>query len=156
MTDQDARATHERTTFRLRYAVAIDIDAAAPRVWSLLTDAEAMPRWNSTVTSVEGRIAVGERVVLRVPYSERSFRLHVDEAEPPGAKRAARLVWSDGTAPIFRGTRTYTLEPRDEGTHFEMEEVFRGLMLPLIAGSLPDFAPHFEAYARDLKREAER
>jgi hypothetical protein len=35
------------------------------------------------------------------------------------------------------------------------EEVFSGVMLPMIKGSLPDFAPSFEAYAEDLKREAE-
>jgi hypothetical protein len=28
--------------------------------------------------------------------------------------------------------------------------------LPMIRGSLPDFAPVFEAYATDLKRECER
>lgn len=37
-----------------------------------------------------------------------------------------------------------------------MTEVLSGLMLPLIAGSLPDFAPSFTQYAADLKREAER
>jgi hypothetical protein len=37
-----------------------------------------------------------------------------------------------------------------------MAEVFSGLMLPMIKGSLPDFGPPFEAYAADLKREAER
>jgi hypothetical protein len=36
-----------------------------------------------------------------------------------------------------------------------MVEVFRGLMLPMIKGSLPDFGPPFEQYAADLKREAE-
>ena len=36
-----------------------------------------------------------------------------------------------------------------------MKEEFWGLMLPLIKGSLPDFAPVFEAYAADLKRAAE-
>ena len=30
------------------------------------------------------------------------------------------------------------------------------VMLPMIKGSLPDFGPAFEAYAADLKREAER
>jgi hypothetical protein len=36
-----------------------------------------------------------------------------------------------------------------------MVERFSGIMLPLIKGSLPDFGPIFEAYARDLKRAAE-
>jgi hypothetical protein len=37
-----------------------------------------------------------------------------------------------------------------------MHESFAGVMLPMIRGSLPDFAPAFEAYAADLRREAER
>jgi hypothetical protein len=37
-----------------------------------------------------------------------------------------------------------------------MAEAYTGLMLPLIAGSLPDFRPTFEQYAADLKRAAEQ
>lgn len=37
-----------------------------------------------------------------------------------------------------------------------MAEIFSGLMLPLIAGKLPDFAPIFERYAADLKKAAEK
>lgn len=155
MTNADGKATHERTTFRMSYGVAIDIDAPPARVWSLLTDADDVPRWTSTVSSVEGEIAVGRKLVLRVPYSDRAFNLRVEEAQAPGADGHGRLVWGDGLALMFRGERTFTLQKRGEGTRFEMVEVFRGLMLPMIAGSLPDFAPHFEAYARDLKKEAE-
>jgi hypothetical protein len=36
-----------------------------------------------------------------------------------------------------------------------MTEVFAGLMLPMIKGSLPDFGPIFEQYAADLKKAAE-
>ena len=36
-----------------------------------------------------------------------------------------------------------------------MREEFSGLMLPMIKGSLPDFAPVFETYAEDLRRAAE-
>jgi hypothetical protein len=52
--------------------------------------------------------------------------------------------------------RTFTLTPKGDGsTEFAMKEEFSGLMLPMIKGSLPDFAPIFEAYAEDLKRAAE-
>jgi len=155
MTHADGKATHERTTFRMRYGVAIDIAAPPARVWSLLTHADDFPRWNSTVSSIAGEIAVGQKLVLRVPYSDRAFNLRVEQAEAPGTEGSARMVWGDGMAAAFRGERTFTLQAAGEGTRFEMVEVFRGLMLPMIAGSLPDFAPHFEAYARDLKREAE-
>ncbi|MFO0671109.1 MAG: hypothetical protein U0235_16025 [Polyangiaceae bacterium] len=69
----------------------------------------------------------------------------------------ARMVWSDGMAPMFKGERTFTLTARGDGTtDFEMVEVFSGVMLPMIKGSPPDFGLLFDRYALDLKREAER
>jgi uncharacterized protein YndB with AHSA1/START domain len=148
----DGRAVSATRTFRLEYGVGIAIAAPPDRVWSILTDANAFPRWNSTVSSIEGPIALGQRLSLRVPLApQRTFRPRVSEFTPP-----SRMVWGDGMAPFFRGRRTFTLAPRaDGGTHFSMIEVFSGLMLPMIKRSLPDFAPAFEQYARDLKREAE-
>ncbi len=146
------RAQKARMTFRLEHGVAIHVRAAPEVVWALLTDAAGMPSWNSTVTRLDGQIAKGNRLKLHVPMApDRAFTPKVTELEPP-----RRMVWSDGMAPLFRGVRTFTLEPRDGGTDFTMVEVFSGLMLPMIAGSLPDFGPPFEQYAADLRREAER
>ena len=131
--------------------MSIDVRARPDRIWALLTNAADIPRWNSTVTSVEGRVAPGERLKIKVPISKRTFPVTVDSFEPH-----RRLVWSDGNA-VFRGVRTYTLTPKADGaTTFAMEEVFTGFMLPLIGMSLPDFKPVFEQYASDLKKEAER
>jgi hypothetical protein len=66
-----------------------------------------------------------------------------------------RMVWRDGAAPMFSGVRTFTVTGDEETTRFTMAEVYSGLMLPFIAGSLPNFIPVFETYARDLKRAAE-
>lgn len=143
--------TESRSAFKRSVRVSVGIQAKADRVWSLLTDAADIPRWNSTVTSIEGRVAPGERLKITVPISTRVFRVTVDVFEP-----TTRLVWSDGNA-VFRGERTYTIVPTTDGsTTFTMEEVFTGFMLPLIGLSLPDFRPVFEQYARDLKAEAER
>lgn len=45
---------------------------------------------------------------------------------------------------------------RLDAADFTMSEVYTGLMLPMIAGSLPDFRPTFEQYVSDLKKEAEK
>jgi hypothetical protein len=119
-------------------------------VWSLLTDAAAFPSWNTTVEGIDGRIAEGERIALTATGVDRVFKLNVHDVQ---AERG--MVWSDGFAPMFRGVRTFTLEPTPTGTRFQMVEVFSGLMLPMIAGSLPDFVPVFERYAADLKAAAE-
>lgn len=147
----DGRTRRTKTTFRLEYAVAIDIAAPPGRLWQLLTSAAEFPRWNTTVTSIEGRIADGERIAVRVPITDRVFELSVRVVEPD-----RRMTWSDGFAPLFKGVRTFTLTPKSDGTtEFRMVEEFKGLMLPMIAGQLPDFGPVFEQYARDLERAAE-
>lgn len=145
-------ATKSQTTFRLAYAVGANIKAPASRIWSLLTDAKAFPQWNSTVQSIEGTIAPGQKIKLFVKIAPgRAFNLTVSEFVPD-----QRMVWRDGNL-IFSGVRTYTLTPKANGsTEFTMAEVFRGAMLPMIAGSLPDFGPEFEKFAADLKRAAEQ
>ena len=148
-----AEATKTSSAWRLEVAVrGVHIDAPPARVWALLTDAAGFARWNSTVTNIDGEIALGQKLKLKVPVSDRVFTPKVTELEP-----IKRMVWSDGVAPMFKGERTFTLKPGPaDTTEFTMVEVFRGLMLFMIKSSLPDFAPIFERYAADLKQEAER
>lgn len=138
--------------FRMSCAIQATIHAKPEKVWALLTDAAGFPRWNSTVTSIEGTIAEGQRLALKVPASpDRVFKPRVSNVEP-----ARSMIWSDGMAPFFRGVRTFVLAPNADGsTEFSMKEEFAGIMLPMIKGSLPDFGPVFETYAEDLKRAAE-
>ncbi len=153
MTVEKPVATKTNGTFRMRCAVRCTIQASADRVWALLTDAPSFPRWNSTVTSIDGVIAAGRTLKIQVPAAPgRVFKPKVTALEP-----GRSMVWSDGMAPMFKGVRTFTLSPGpDGGTDFAMMEEFSGVMLPMIKGSLPDFAPMFETYAGDLKREAEK
>lgn len=148
----EVQAKKTSSAFRMECAVEINVRATPARLWKLLTTAGDFPRWNSTVTSIDGTIALGEKLALRVPISDRTFKPKVTAFEPE-----RRMIWSDGAAPMFKGVRTFTLTPRPDGTtDFSMVEVFSGLMLPMIKGSLPDFGPPFARYAEDLKREAER
>ena len=151
MTTIDGIASVSARAFTRSCSVGIRIDAPPERIWQLLTDADGFPGWNSTVRSITGRIAPGERLQIRVPYSERTFKVRVSRFEPSHS-----MIWSDGTAPFFTGVRTYTLTPAGGGTNFAMTEVLSGLMLPLVGRSLPDFKPVFERYASDLVAAAER
>jgi len=148
----NGRANKTKSAFRMEYSAGINIKARPDRVWALMTNAADFPRWNSTVKSIEGRIALDQTIKLIASIAPtRTFNLKVIEFVPE-----KRMVWSDGNA-MFKGVRTYTLSPKGDGsTDFTMSEVYTGLMLPMIAGSLPDFAPAFEQYVSDLKREAER
>jgi hypothetical protein len=134
-------------------SIRCDIAASPARIWTLLTTPDAFPSWNSTVTSLKGEIALGQKLELKVALDpKRTFKPKVTKL----AKERA-MEWSDGMAPMFKGVRTFVLTPKGDGvTEFEMTEVFSGVMLPMIRKSLPDFRPAFEAYAADLKRAAER
>lgn len=147
----NGRANKTKSAFRMEYSAGINIKAKPDRVWALMTNAADFPRWNSTVKSIEGRIALGQTIKLVAAISpDRVFNLNIIEFIPE-----KRMVWSDGNA-MFKGVRTYRLSPKaDDSTDFTMSEVYTGLMLPMIAGSLPDFGPAFEQYVADLKREAE-
>ena len=152
MTTETPKATTASTTFKLDYAVRATIAAPPEKLWSLLTDAPGFAKWNSTVTKIEGQIADGQTLAITVPSAPgRTFKPRVSNVE---AGRS--MVWSDGFAPMFKGVRTFTLTPNADGTtEFAMREEYSGLMLPMIRGSLPDFAPIFETYAADLKRAGE-
>jgi hypothetical protein len=149
----NVRSSQTKSTFRRETGVTANIQSSPKRIWALLTNAADFPRWNSTVKSIDGNIVQGEKIKLVANAApERVFNLAISEFTPE-----KRMVWRDGAAPMFTGIRTYTLTPQADGsTDFEMVEVFSGIMMPMIAGSLPDFEPSFKQYATDLKREAER
>ena len=153
MTNAEIVATSSKSLFRRECAVTADIAAARERIWKLLTDADGMVRWNSTLKSMAGTIGPSGKVRMEVPEAPGTvFEIDVTTFTPP-----RDMVWTQGNAILFRGVRTYRLTPLPAGvTRFEMIEVFSGLVLPMAAGRLPDFKPIFERYAADLKAEAER
>jgi hypothetical protein len=148
---KDPKATDIRSAFSLACRVEVNIHAKPERVWNLLTDAQNFPRWNSTVTAIEGQIREGEQLRVHVPGTKRTFTPQVSGVVP-----CERMTWTGGFAPLFKGVRTFELKARADGsTDFFMAERFSGLLLPLVKSSLPEFSPIFERYANDLKREAE-
>ena len=150
--EMDGRAIKTKSAFRMEYVAGVNISASVGRVWSLMTNASDFSRWNTTVQRIEGQIAAGQTIQLVATVSpKRVFNLNVIEFSPQ-----QKMVWSDGNA-MFKGVRTYTFNAKsNNSTDFTMSEVYTGLMLPMIAGSLPDFSPIFVQYLADLKREAER
>ena len=143
---------HTQHTFSMICRVEINVRASAESIWRLLTDAPGFPRWNSTVSRIEGRIEEGERIRLHVPGTDRTFAPRVS-----GVVARERMTWTGGFAPVFKGVRTFVLTPCSDGsTDFVMQERFSGFVFALAKGMLPDFRPIFETYAGDLKREAER
>lgn len=145
---QNGKANTVKTTFHRETSVSIEITADPAIVWALLTNASDYPRWNTTITSIEGKIALGELIKLRsVLDAKRTFKLKVKEFEPE-----QKLVWGDG-----QGTRIYTItKPENGKLVFSMTEKIGGIMFPMYASMIPSFDQNFEQFAKDLKKESEQ
>ncbi|MFT4525404.1 MAG: hypothetical protein ACI85F_001557 [Bacteroidia bacterium] len=141
-----SKAATTKKTFSRSTIVSIDIKADAATIWALLTNASDFPRWNSTVTSLDGKIALGEKLALKVTLDEkRTFKLKVKEFKPDKHMR-----WGDAM-----GNREYTLTPFDGGVTFTRNEKIGGPFFPLFATMTPPLDQEFDQYAADLKKEAE-
>lgn len=145
--NSNGKAQTRKKTFSRETAVSIDIQADKSIIWALLTNASDFPRWNSTVISIEGNIALGEKIKIKAQLDpKREFKLKVKEFEPE-----YRLAWGDAM-----GIRIYTL--KTIGTNlinFSMVEKIGGPLFPLFAKMIPPFDQAFEQFAKDLKKEAE-
>src|SRR5437868_864688 len=117
-------------------AATIELDASPERVWSVLSDVDDYVNWNPFITSLAGRLSVGEKLVVRIkPPDGRPMTFHptVTEVEP-----GLRLAWLGhlGVPGIFDGTHTFTLAPLPDGrTQLVQSESFSGV-LSFIAGRL--------------------
>jgi uncharacterized protein YndB with AHSA1/START domain len=167
---QKTKANTVKKTFSRETSVSIEIKADPSIIWTLLTNASDFPRWNSTVISIEGNIAAGEKIKLKSTLDpKRTFKLKVKEFHPEN-----KLIWGDAM-----GNRIYTLnnktrlsarhiqeeinfqEGNDEAGQgngfvlFSMTEKIGGPLFPLFAKMIPSFDKSFEQFATDLKKEAE-
>jgi uncharacterized protein YndB with AHSA1/START domain len=128
------------------------IAATPEKVWAVLTDGAAWPTWDSGVTSVQGTIALGNKITVKAAVGgDRAFPVKVVEFDAPH-----KLVFSGGMPlGLFRGVRTYTLTAESKGTLFHMREEYTGAMLKAIWKSIPDLAPSFQQFANGLKKRVE-
>ena len=136
------------------FEASSSIKAKPEKVWQVLTDGEGYPKWDSGIERFEGRIAPGATVKLFVRVNPgRAFPLKVAELTSN-----RRMVFSGGMPlGLFKGVRTYTLEPDAAGgTSFRMREEYTGPLLGMIWKSIPDLGPSFQQFADGLKDEAEK
>lgn len=135
------------------FSVKISIHATPDRIWKLLTDAAGYTRWNTTVSKIEGKIALGEKVTVHAKINPgRAFPVTVTALDAP-----RRMVWTGGMPlGLFKGERVFMLTPGSNGeVEFSMREEYTGLMASLIGKSIPDLQPAFEEFATSLKHAAE-
>jgi hypothetical protein len=138
----------------LSYSATTVINASEDTIWRILTDAESYPTWDPGVLRIEGTIALGETVTAFTKRDpKRAFPAKVSEFMPQ-----QKMTWIGGMPlGLFKGVRTFTLTRQaNDGIEFTLREEFSGLLLPFIAGSIPNQTKTFEDFAAGLKVHAEK
>jgi uncharacterized protein YndB with AHSA1/START domain len=134
------------------YEATTAIDAAPEHVWRVLTDTAAWPDWDSGVTKVDGRLALGQKLTITVEANpNRAFPVKVVTLTEP------ELIVFRGGLPLglFTGERTYTLHREGSATRFTMREQYGGPLTGMIFKSIHDLGPSFQQFADGLKRQTE-
>lgn len=135
------------------FSAATNIKASPETIWRIITDAPNYPAWEPWADKIEGTIAPGEKITAYSKLSPgRGFAAKVSEFVP-----GRSMTWTGGMPlGLFKGVRTFTLDPKDDGsTDFTLREEFSGPLLALIGGSIPDMTKAFEDFVAGLKARAE-
>ncbi|MES2915780.1 MAG: SRPBCC domain-containing protein [Pseudomonadota bacterium] len=132
-----------------------EIDIAAPpaRVWDVLTDLAAWPRWNPFIRQIEGSLIVGTKLTTRMhPTGGRpmTFRPVVTEVTPGVAFAWRGRLMVPG---LFDGLHRFRLEAIPGGTRLHHSESFNGILLYTM--DVARFRPDFDAMNRALQAVAE-
>jgi hypothetical protein len=135
------------------YEANATIAATPEAIWEILLDGRSYTAWDSGVVRLDGTIALGERLkVVSEANPGRAFPVRVTELTP-----ARSMRWTGGMPlGLFKGQRTFTLTPGEDGTEFKLREEYTGPLLGLIWRSMPDLGPSFTKFARGLKARAEQ
>ncbi|MFM2386753.1 MAG: hypothetical protein RL660_1510 [Bacteroidota bacterium] len=133
------------------------VNASPEKIWSILTNFEDYSNWNPFIKFIEGRVAQGNRIKVRI--------------EPPGASGMTfkptvltmqphqMLTWLGHflIKGLFDGEHRFELVDQGNGTTlFKHSEKFNGLLVPLFAKQLDDNTRRgFEQMNQRLKAIAE-
>ena len=132
-------------------------DASSERVWAILTDFASYPQWNPFIRRISGELKVGERLDARLePPGGRGITLRptVLSAEP---NRQLRWLGHLLVPGLFDGEHSLLIQPLEENrVRFIQSEMFKGLLVPLLARSLDNNTLRgFEEMNVALKERAE-
>jgi len=131
------------------------IRAAPETVWEILTDAAGYAEWNPEIVTIEGRMALGERIRARVKVGSGAIRtvpLRVTAFDAP-----SRMEWTGGLPlRLFTGRRILTVTPGDGVVEFRMLVQMSGLLAGLMVKAVGNRQTEIDGFSSALKARAEQ
>ncbi len=135
----------------------IKIQATPEKVWSILTDFKSYPDWNPFITSITGRVQVGEKIKAHIiPKDAKGMTFKpviLVREENKELKWLGNLLFKG----LFDGAHQFVIQDNGDGTVlFQQNEIFTGLLVNVFPKSLyVNSKAGFEAMNQALKERAE-
>jgi hypothetical protein len=121
--------------FHWTISTAVEIDAPAARVWSVLVDLPAYREWNPFIVEASGRVAVGEHLALRMALPGRAPMSITPRLLVVAPEHELRWKGRLGVPGLFDGEHAFVLSTLADGrTRLDHSERFAGLLLPIARG----------------------
>lgn len=133
------------------------VAAAAPVVWSVITDIERWPDWNP-VMRIDGPLDPGRSITVTLLPRGKPEVVMRPKIVSYEEGREVRWVGRFLIPGLCDGEHGLRVVPEDVGRcRFEQFEVFSGLLAgPIMGKRVKEIETGFEVMNRMLKREAER
>jgi hypothetical protein len=116
-----------------------EIDAPPSQVWSVLVDLPAYREWNPFIVEAAGKVAVGEKLSLRMALPGRepmSMQPRLLVVQPDHELRWKGRLWLPG---LFDGEHAFVLTSLENGrTRVDHWERFGGVLLPIARSMVYD------------------
>lgn len=134
---------------------SISINATPEQVWKVLTDFKSYPKWNPFILSLEGNVAVGNKIKAKIAPPESksmTFKPKVLEFAPN-----KKFVWLGHLLfkGIFDGQHQFELIDNGDGTTlFIQSERFSGILKGML--NLEKTKRGFESMNEKLKEVVEQ
>lgn len=135
------------------------INAAAGRVFQILTDIVRYHEWNPLIVSAEGKVAPKEKLNIRIRPPGKRDQPYVVEVIRVMPNREFVWLGHMKMKGILDGLHFFELFPDGENrVRLVHREEFRGLLVPLVWKAFLDtrMREGFEALNQGLKERAER
>lgn len=118
--------------FKKHIYTQIHLAATPTQVWQILTHTSSYPNWNPFITSIEGKLYLGEQ--LKVQIQDMQFKPTIIKLVPEQELQWLGKLFIKG---LFDGKHIFRLEEQADGTTIlHHEEYFSGLLVPLFAQQL--------------------
>ncbi|PHQ91549.1 MAG: hypothetical protein COB42_03320 [Sulfurimonas sp.] len=137
----------------------IDISASPSKVWGIIIDIDKWQEWSPIINASQGKPIIGSKLNITMMSKEEGKDGPKYNPVITELKEQNYFQWRAHMLAefIFTNDKIFKLEETETGTHLTHIETFKGLMAPLMSGSVEKNVPlMLDSMNKALKERAEK